>query len=241
MRLSLHISLPKKYLCSVMQILFDKEIIEAAPELTELLIEADVVNGPTSDALWHLIEEESHAIAARYPMAEIRLRPAIDATRRVYKALGKEPNRYRPSAEALCRRAVKRMELYRTLTIIDLINLVSMRTGVSIGGFDADSIDGDVLTLGVGREGEPYDAIGRGQLNIAGLPVFRDATGGIGTPTSDNERTKLSETTRRIVMTVNIYGEGEFSVEETEEMIRTLLVRHASSEHIKSTIIKTRP
>lgn len=224
-----------------MQIIFDKEIIEAAPELTELLIEADVVNGPTSDDLWHLIEEESHAIAARYSMAEIRLRGAIDATRRVYKALGKEPNRYRPSAEALCRRAVKGMELYRTLTVIDLINLVSMRTGVSIGGFDADSIDGDVLTLGVGREGEPYDAIGRGQLNIAGLPVFRDATGGIGTPTSDNERTKLSETTRRIVMTVNIYGEGEYSVEETEEMIRTLLVHHASSEHIKSTIIKTRP
>lgn len=224
-----------------MQILFDKEIIEAAPELTELLIEADVVNGPTSDDLWHLIEEESHAIAARYSMAEIRLRPAIDATRRVYKALGKEPNRYRPSAEALCRRVVKGMELYRTLTVIDLINLVSMRTGVSIGGFDADSIDGDVLTLGVGREGEPYDAIGRGQLNIAGLPVFRDATGGIGTPTSDNERTKLSEATRRIVMTVNIYGEGEYSVEETEEMIRTLLVSHASSEHIKSTIIKTRP
>lgn len=224
-----------------MQILFDKEIIEAAPELTELLIEADVVNGPTSDALWHLIEEESHAIASRYAMAEIRLRGAIDATRMVYKALGKEPNRYRPSAEALCRRAVKGMELYRTLTVIDLINLVSMRTGVSIGGFDADSIDGDVLTLGVGREGEPYDAIGRGQLNIAGLPVFRDATGGIGTPTSDNERTKLSETTRRIVMTVNIYGEGEYSVEETEEMIRTLLVRYASSEHIKSTIIKTRP
>lgn len=224
-----------------MQIIFDKEIIEAAPELTELLIEADVVNGPTSDALWHLIEEESHAIASRYAMAEIRLRGAIDATRMVYKALGKEPNRYRPSAEALCRRAVKGMELYRTLTVIDLINLVSMRTGVSIGGFDADSIDGDVLTLGVGREGEPYDAIGRGQLNIAGLPVFRDATGGIGTPTSDNERTKLSETTRRIVMTVNIYGEGEYSVEETEEMIRTLLVRYASSEHIKSTIIKTRP
>lgn len=224
-----------------MQILFDKEIIEAAPELTELLIEADVVNGPTSDDLWHLIEEESHAIASRYAMAEIRLRGAIDATRMVYKALGKEPNRYRPSAEALCRRAVKGMELYRTLTVIDLINLVSMRTGVSIGGFDADSIDGDVLTLGVGREGEPYDAIGRGQLNIAGLPVFRDATGGIGTPTSDNERTKLSETTRRIVMTVNIYGEGEYSVEETEEMIRTLLVRYASSEHIKSTIIKTRP
>ena len=60
----------------------------------------------------------------------------------------------------------------------------------SIGGFDADKFVGDTLTLGVGRAGEPYEGIGRGLLNIEGLPVYRDAEGGVGTPTSDNERTK---------------------------------------------------
>ena len=218
---------------------FDNAIRQAAPDLAILYMEADIINAPTSDGLWAEIEAEEAAIRARYAMEDIRHRPAIDATRRAYKALGKEPNRYRPSAEALCRRAVKGMELYRTLTAIDLINLVSMRTGVSIGGFDADKIEGGVLTLGVGREGEPYEAIGRGQLNIAGLPVVRDAVGGIGTPTSDNERTKLSENTHRIAMTVNLYGQGDHSPEEIEQLIRDLLAKYAGSTNIESFIRKT--
>mgnify|MGYP000747919632 CR=1 FL=1 len=80
---------------------------------------------------------------------------------------------------------------YQIDTLVDLINLVSIRYGYSIGGFDADKIQGDTLVLGIGKSGEPYEGIGRGELNIEGMPVYRDAMGGIGTPTSDNERTKL--------------------------------------------------
>ena len=64
------------------------------------------------------------------------------------------------------------------------------------------------LSLGAGREGEPFEAIGRGILNIAHMPVYRDAIGGIGTPTSDNERTKIDLDTRRLLMCINIYGDG---------------------------------
>lgn len=191
-------------------------------------------NGATSDELWAEIEAEAARIAAGYAMADIRHRPAIDATRKAYKALGKEPNRYRPSAEALCRRAVGGGGLYRTLTCIDLINLLSMATGVSIGGFDEDHIDGDILTLGVGRAGEPYAAIGRGELNIEHLPVFRDATGGIGTPTSDNERTKLSTDTRHLLMTINLYGPGEHTARQVLDMTVDLLQRHAAATNIRS-------
>ena len=137
-----------------------------------------------------------------------------------------------PSAEALCRRAVKGLELYRTLTVIDLINLLSMVTGHSIGGFDADKIAGDRLILGVGRAGEPYEAIGRGLLNIEGLPVYRDTVGGVGTPTSDNDRTKLSPDSRRLLMTVNMYGSSEVTPEEVEAMARRLLTDYAGSKDI---------
>ena len=222
-----------------MHILFDNAIKTAAPNLRVLYLEADIINPATDDALWGEIEAECESIRSHYAMDMVRHRTAIDATRNAYKALGKEPNRYRPSAEALCRRAVKGLDLYRTLTIIDLVNLVSLRTGISIGGFDRDKIVGDTLTLGVGREGEPYEAIGRGQLNIAGLPVFRDAVGGIGTPTSDNERTKLSPATRRIAFTVNMYGEGEHSIEEVEDMIRGLLEKYAEGKSISTSIWRT--
>lgn len=216
------------------EIKFDAALQQAAPALQVIVVQADVENCPTSDALWTEIEVEAARIAATYAMADIRHRPAIDATRVAYKALGKEPNRYRPSAEALCRRAVGGGGLYRTLTCIDLINLLSMATGVSIGGFDEDHIEGDTLTLGVGRAGEPYAAIGRGELNIEHLPVFRDAAGGIGTPTSDNERTKLSPSTRHLLMTINLYGRGEHTPQQVLEMTEDLLARHAGVSNVRS-------
>lgn len=215
-----------------MEILFEPTIKTAAPALVVMCVEADIDNGPTSDSLWQEITACAAEIAASTPIEAVRHRPAIDATRTVYKALGKDPNRYRPSAEALCRRAVRGLGLYRTLTVIDLINLLSMLTGHSIGGFDADRIEGHALTLGVGRAGEPYEAIGRGQLNIEGLPVYRDTAGGVGTPTSDNDRTKLSPYSRRLLMTVNMYGPSEVTAEETEALVRRLLTDYAHSGNI---------
>lgn len=207
------------------------EVAAAAPDLQVVVVEAVVANPPTPDGLWNEIQLAAGEIRAAMPMDQVNKRPAIAATRAAYKALGKEPNRYRPSAEALCRRCVKGMELYRTLAIIDLINLVSIKTGHSIGGFDRDAIVGGDLTLGVGREGEPYEAIGRGQLNIACLPVFRDAVGGVGTPTSDNDRTKLSEDTRRLLMTINCYAPHE--VDETVALTERLLRQYASATDIR--------
>lgn len=117
--------------------------------------------------------------------------------------------RYRPSAEALRRRLMRGIALYQIDTLVDLINLVSLRTGYSIGGFDADKIQGTDLKLGVGRAEEPFEGIGRGVLNIEGLPVYRDAVGGISTPTSDNERTKMDLGTQHILAIVNGYSGQE--------------------------------
>lgn len=216
-----------------MELKFEDIIREKAPALTVALIEADIVNPATDDGLWNQIEIVAGRLKDSYEMEMVNKRPAIAATRTAYKAFGKEPNRYRPSAEALTRRAVKGLELYRTLAVIDLVNLVSLATGHSIGAFDADKIDGEVLTLGVGREGEPYEAIGRGQLNIQGLPVWRDQTGGVGTPTSDNDRTKLSPGTKRLVMTVNMYSPDP-SADETVGMLVELLEKYASATNIRT-------
>ena len=215
-----------------MDIHFEPIIAERAPQLRVMVFEAAVVNGVTPDALWQEISAAEQSVRASLEMPDVNKRPAIAATRAAYKAFGKEPNRYRPSAEALCRRAVKGLELYRSLAIIDLINLLSMLTGHSIGGFDADCIAGEALTLGVGREGEPYEAIGRGMLNIAGMPVYRDSVGGVGTPTSDNDRTKLSTDTRRLLMIINMYGPAEIDAAATEALARRLLEQYASATDI---------
>lgn len=212
------------------------EIRAKAPALRVLQIEAEIENPDTPEALWAELEALAADVHGRYAMEMVNKRPAIAATRIAYKACGKEPNRYRPSSEALMRRMVKGLELYRTAAVIDLINLLSVACGHSIGGFDADRIDGDTVTLGIGREGEPYEAIGRGPLNIAGMPVWRDNTGGIGTPTSDNERTKLSPSTRRLLMIVNMYGD-EMPVADIEALARRLLITYASAKNIQTRLL----
>ena len=214
-----------------MEITIEDIVRETVPGLRIAVVEADVKNSETSDELWALIERAASDVAMVTELADVNKRPAIRATREAYKAFGKEPNRYRPSAEALSRRVVKGMGLYRINTLVDLINLVSLQSGYSIGGFDIGSIDGESLSLGVGREGEPFEAIGRGQLNIAGLPVYRDSTGGIGTPTSDHERTKLTMETSRLLMCIDIYGE-EMPVDETLGLVTDLLERFASAQNI---------
>jgi DNA/RNA-binding domain of Phe-tRNA-synthetase-like protein len=166
----------------------------------------------------------SPTTADRYTIDSLKLMPAIQATRAAYKACGKDPSRYRPSSEALIRRTLRGMELYKVDTLVDAVNLASIAYGYSIGGFDADKIQGDTLTLGIGRAGEPYEGIGRGPLNIEGLPVYRDQIGGIGTPTSDHERTKLSLSSTRLLAVVNGYGGGEF-LDDTVTLLQSLLRR----------------
>lgn len=214
-----------------MNIEIEDIIKNVAPQLQVVAIEADVINCDTPDDFWTELTQEALRIAQQYDLSQINKRPGIAATRAAYKALGKEPNRYRPSSEALCRRAVKGMELYRINVLVDIINLISMRSGYSIGGFDADCIQGDLLRLGAGRAGEVFNAIGRGQLNIEGLPLYRDAVGGIGTPTSDEERTKLSIATRRLLMCINIYQE-EMPVGDVVNLSRNLLKRYCQATNI---------
>ena len=111
---------------------------------------------------------------------------------------------------------------------MDLINLVSLRTGYSIGGFDADKIQGNHLCLGIGKADEAFEGIGRGPLNIDGLPVYRDAIGGIGTPTSDHERTKMGLGTTHILALINGYS-GKQGLQKAAEMTLDLLKKYADA------------
>ena len=121
-------------------------------------------------------------------------------------------------------------KLYQIDTLVDLINLASIAFGYSLGGFDADKIVGNQLTLGVGRAEEPYEGIGRGPLNIEGLPVYRDKIGGIGTPTSDHERTKITAQTTHLLVLINGYDGNEDAVRSTALCVQALLRKYACSD-----------
>lgn len=88
------------------------------------------------------------------------------------------------------------------------------------------------MFLGIGKAGEPYEGIGRGELNIEGMPVYRDAVGGIGTPTSDNERTKLELGTTHLLTIINGYS-GKEGLRDAADYMIELLKEFASAEDIK--------
>lgn len=214
----------------MIKIIVTDEIKTVCPDFVGGCVVADVVNTKFCQPLWDEIHELENKFRATLTTETLKEIPSIAATRKVYRACGKDPSRYRPASEALIRRMLKGKELYQIDTLVDLINLASIAFGYSIGGFDADKFVGDTLTLGVGREGEPYEGIGRGIINIAGLPVYRDAKGGVGTPTSDNERTKIGIDTTHTVVLINGYDGDEKRVRENAEYIQELFKKYCQSD-----------
>jgi len=213
-----------------MKIIVSNQIELACPGFVGACVEAEVENTLYCEPLWEEIRQLCEEYKQRFDTVNIKEMPSIAATRRVYKTCGKDPSRYRPAAEALIRRVVQGKELYQRDTLVDLINLASMRFGYSIGGFDASKFVGDTLTLGIGRTDEPYEGIGRGMINIEGMPVYRDALGGVGTPTSDHERTKISLATRHLLVLINGYDGDEEHVRDNAEYIKSLLQRFCNSD-----------
>ena len=204
------------------------ELRQACPNYHGAAVYATVSNTLHSEGLWQEIDAFTRELQATETVDSIKQQTAIVATREAYRACGKDPSRYRPSAEALRRRLLRGLDLYQIDTLVDLINLVSLRTGYSIGGFDADKIQGNHLCLGIGKADEAFEGIGRGPLNIEGLPVYRDAIGGIGTPTSDHERTKMGLGTTHILALINGYS-GKQGLQEAAEMTLDLLKKYADA------------
>ena len=213
-----------------MEIIVSNEIENVCPNFIGACVEAKVKNSQYCQDLWNEINTLGEEFKNKLTSETLKEISGIAATRRIYRICGKDPSRYRPAAEALIRRILQGKTLYQIDTLVDLINLASMKYGYSLGGFDADKFVGNTLELGVGKEGEPYEGIGRGMINIQGLPVYRDGIGGVGTPTSDNERTKITIDTNHLLVLINGYDGNEALVRQNAEFVQQLIKRFCESD-----------
>lgn len=213
------------------QIVCSQRFREACPAFAGAAVYAEITLTDTPPALWAEIERLTGDLRCHYDTATIKTRPGIAATRQLYRVLGKDPSRYRPACEQLARRILQGKSLYRINALVDLVNYASLYSGYSTAGLDADWLHGETLTLDVGHDGEPYEGIGRGPLNIADLPVYRDDAGPFATPTSDSTRTRIRPGTRRLLMLVNgCDGHRDTLAKTVKEALR-LLRAYASSQN----------
>ena len=187
-------------------------------------LEAEVEVAPAEAALDRAMAEAVAVATARLEGCRPQDLPAVAATRKAYQALGKDPARYRPAAEALLRRVAQGKGLFRVNNVVEVNNLLSLETGFSIGTYDVAKLH-PPLVFRRGRAGETYEGIGRGPLNLEGLPVVVDAQGPFGSPTSDSARRMVGSATRHILMV--LIGFAPVMVEPTHlARARALLEAH---------------
>ena len=161
--------------------------------------------------------------------------PAISATRTGYRALGKDPARYRGSAEALLRRLVSGKHFPNINCVVDIINLVSVESRLPIGLYDLAHVQGDVV-FRAGKKGETYKGIGKFDLNLEDLPVFADSAGPHGSPTSDSERTMVTPTTQNVAAVIVSFG-GPQPLEAWCRRMCLLFEKYAGGSAVQTEII----
>jgi DNA/RNA-binding domain of Phe-tRNA-synthetase-like protein len=130
-------------------------------------------------------------LRARYADVKSGEVPGTADARALYKALGLDPTKTRPSSEALLRRALKGETLYRVNTLVDALNLSSLRHQLPFGLYDLAKLD-PPLVLRSGRPGESYEGIRKGEVHVEGRPVLVDTQGAFGNPTSDSARSCIT-------------------------------------------------
>ncbi len=146
----------------------------------------------------------------------------LQPARRLYRAIGLEPTKYRPSSEALLRRALQQKPFYQINSLVDCGNFCSRAYLLPIGLYDFDQIQGQIVAR-LGKEGETYMGIGKGEKHAAGKLVLADAQGPFGNPSADSQRTMVTLDTSQILWV--IFAPFEYSSSELNAHLEFSIAR----------------
>lgn len=188
------------------------------------------------EKLWGEICAACDKIAEANSLEDILKIEEIKAGRDAYRKLGQDPSRYRISSESLIRRVVKGNGLYKVNNIVDINNLISILSFCPVCAYDLDKI-GSEVSLNIGEEGDSYEGIGRGKINLSKIPVFADKEGMFGSTTSDSIRAMVTEGTKRIIMCIVSFN-GNENLEQHIEHCKELLIKYAEGQNIEVSIVR---
>jgi DNA/RNA-binding domain of Phe-tRNA-synthetase-like protein len=184
-----------------MELTIDDDLRALVPNLSLGVILATVHVSRDIPELSSEISKYIHDQQLSMKSEELAAIPEIKAARDGYRAIGKDPSRYRPSQEALLRRLMQGKGLSKINSVVDVNNLISLRSRHSLGSYDLDQTKG-AIKFRIGLKGESYKGISKETINLEGLQVFADELGPFGSPTNDSERTMIKLMTTRMMMAI---------------------------------------
>lgn len=184
-------------------------------------VQCRVVVQPSSRQLLEAIDIVCRRLMDTMSIEQIKSREHIAQTRACCKALGKDVKRYRNSAEALHRRVLQGKGLYQINNVVDVNNLLSLDSGYSLGSYDLEQLEGDIVWKPAG-EGVHYRGIGKEAVNIEFLPVLSDRQGFFGNPNSDSTRAMITPQTTQLLMCVFGFGGAQPMQPMIEQMCDAL-------------------
>lgn len=217
------------------KVVLSKDLKEKVPDYCLAVMSFEIKIEGTSDSLKDEIRKIENEVIKDLTLENLLKQPRIEAARVGYRRLGKDPSRYRLATEALLRRLIKGNGLYFINNAVDIGNILSVRTQRSVAVLDEDKIIGDIL-IRIGEE-EPYEGIGRGNINIKNIPVYCDQIGPFGTPTSDTPRTRITEQTSNVLLFITSFN-GKDGLEEDVTMAKELFTHFAEVSNFSLEIVE---
>lgn len=219
----------------MLEVKISDEIKEVCPNVTLGCIQASVKVEDSSENLLKEIDEYCEKLTKKMSLEDVASLPRIKDSREVYKKLGKAPSKYRVSSEALMRRILQKKGVYKINNIVEINNLISLKSGFSVGSYNVENIQSQIC-LTVGEEGEKYKGIDKELINIENLPVLSDSISTFGSPTSDSERAMITNKVNEIIMCIYSFS-GKEEVESYLNYAKELLEKYGDAKNISIRLI----
>jgi len=213
----------------------DEALKNKVPGYCLAVMSFEIKVSPSTEELKAVMKKLGQEVKSQLTLETLLKEPRIQAARSGYKALGKDPSRYRLATESLLRRLIKGSDLYYVSNAVDIGNIISVKTQRSVAVLDENQIQGEVL-IRIGKD-EPYEGIGRGKINVANIPVYCDNIGPFGSPTSDTPRTQIKETTKQILLFITSFN-GTEGLNTDVELAKDLFERFSDVSNFSLEIVE---
>ena len=219
------------------KVTIDPSLLKTYPEIRLGCLHFTAAVKPSSDAFWNYLDMEVlPVIRTNIEGKEWGEIPGVRGSRAAYKAFGRNPGRYRVSSEALLRRVRRGDELYHVNSVVDVNNLISVESGLSVGSYDLEQIHGDIV-LRKAETGEGYTGIGKDFLDMENMLVLADEEGIFGSSMSDSTRAMVTEKTKEVLVVIYCF-EDSVDLPGLLERAKQAFKQYAGAEQAETWMIR---